>query len=117
MIRMLFATAAILTVAVSQATAFQGRCLLEVNSKKYINGPCDIVVFDKDGSFMIGTDEKRGYFAYVNLDDSPKAGAPQTADGFWNEEPGVTRADSRLGTLTRDGACWSNQTAKVCVWR
>jgi len=114
--RTLIATAAILTVAVTQAAAFQGTCLLEVNGHAYIKGPCNIDVMSKDGSFSIGTDEERDYFAYVNLDEPPKAGAQQTADGFWNEEPGVSHAHSPLGSLTRDGACWSNQTAKICAW-
>jgi len=109
MTKTLFVTAAVLIIATAQAVAFQGKCLLEVNGHAYIKGPCDIDV-DKGGSFDIGTAAQTTYFAHVDVDG-------QTAEGLWNEEPGATHAHTPLGTLTRDGACWSNQTAKVCAWR
>ena len=109
MMRTLFSAAAILTVAVTQAAAFQGKCLLEVNGHAYIKGPCKVDV-EKGGGFYVSTGAPMIYFARVGVDG-------QTAEGFWNEEPGATHAHSPLGTLTRDGACWSNKDAKVCAWR
>lgn len=86
-----------------------GRCLLVVDGTKYINGRCEIEM-DKGGSFQIYEKGKRGYFAYVNLTDDG-------AEGWWNEERTATHAHSSLGTLTRNGACWENDRAKVCAWR
>jgi hypothetical protein len=51
------------------------------------------------------------YFAYV----FPEGG---TATASWNGTiPGATHAHTDLGTLTREGACWVNEQAKVCAWR
>ena len=86
-----------------------GRCLLVVDGTKYINGRCDIEM-DKGGSFQIYEKGKRGYFAYVNLTDDG-------AEGWWNEERTANHAHSSLGTLSRNGACWENERAKVCAWR
>lgn len=86
-----------------------GRCLLEVDGRRYISGACRIDM-EKGGSFQIYDLKKRGYFAYVDVNGS-------TAEGYWNEEPGANHAHSPLGTLTRDGACWTNDRAKVCAWR
>ena len=116
MIKTFFVTTAVLVTATAQAAAAQGKCLLEVNGHAYIKGACKIEV-SKDGSFDIGTGGQSAYFAYVNLDEPLQARARQTAEGFWNGEHGESHAHTPLGTLTRDGACWSNQTAKVCAWR
>ncbi|MEP6947258.1 MAG: hypothetical protein ABJA02_15165 [Acidobacteriota bacterium] len=86
-----------------------GRCLLEVDGKKYISGGCRIEL-EKGGSFQIYDLKKHGYFAYVDVNGN-------TAEGYWNEDPMATHAQSPLGTLMRDGACWQNERAKVCAWR
>ncbi len=86
-----------------------GRCLLQVDGKKYISGACRIDI-QKGGSFQIYDLKKHGYFAYVDVDGN-------TAEGYWNEDPMATHAQSPLGTLARDGACWQNERAKVCAWR
>lgn len=88
-----------------------GRCLLEVNKKTYLDGPCEVSI-EKGGSFTIGVSDKHPskYFAYVLMDDDG-------AHGYWNEEPGATHAHSDLGVLKRDGACWVNDAARVCAYQ
>ena len=86
-----------------------GRCLLEVDGKKYISGSCRVDLA-KGGSFHVYDLKKHGYFAYVNVNGN-------SAEGYWNEDPMATHAQSPLGTLTRNGACWQNDRAKVCAWR
>ena len=38
----LLAAASVLVVAAAQAFAFKGKCLLEVNGRAYIKGPCNV---------------------------------------------------------------------------
>lgn len=94
------------------AHAKTGRCMLQVNNKTYLNGPCEVTINDKKGSFAIGVGEKHRskYFAYVTMEDDG-------AQGFWNETPDASHAQSSLGTLKRDGACWKNEKARVCAYK
>ncbi len=92
------------------ASAAPGKCLLVVDGKTYLNGPCPIDL-SKDGSFSIGTGPRATYFAYVNVD------RPGFATGSWNEERGASHAHSDLGRLRRNDACWVNERAIVCAWR
>jgi hypothetical protein len=106
----LFATSAVFAVAAAGAATSQGKCLLQVNGRTYIRGPCNVST--EGGGLSIGTqpDTSRRpitYFAIVQPD----------GQGFWNEERGANHAHTPLGTLTRNGACWFNQKAKVCAWR
>ena len=103
---------ALATILVATAAdARTGRCVLQVNGRSYLNGPCDISTIDRDGSFSIGTGKHRAkYFAYVTMDTDG-------AEGFWNETPDASHAHSSLGMLHRAGACWVNSTAKVCAYR
>jgi len=94
------------------SAASNGTCLLEVGGRTFIDGPCEIDL-ETDGSFVVRSLRagEVDYFAYVLMDGGNQA------TGYWNEEPGASHAHSPLGTLTRDGACWRNATAKVCAWR
>jgi len=103
-----------------------GRCLLEIDGKKYITGRCAYEIgpgasFEFHGPHQIwaGIDYKpedfageqsNDYFASIDVEGS-------TADGFWNENIRATHAQAFLGTLRRRGACWVNERAKVCLWR
>jgi hypothetical protein len=89
-----------------------GKCLLEVNKKKYLDGPCSITM-EKDGGFSIGASEYQPltYFAIVSVTGK------NIGEGAWNEEEGATHAHTPLGNLVRKGACWQNADAKVCAWK
>lgn len=102
----------LIVLAAGAAHARTGRCVLEVHKKTYLDGPCEISINDDKGSFSIGASDKHPskYFAYVTIDDDG-------AQGYWNEEPGATHAHSELGALKRDGACWKNDTARVCAYK
>ncbi|KXK00939.1 MAG: hypothetical protein UZ17_ACD001001993 [Acidobacteria bacterium OLB17] len=113
----LFAVFALLVGAFAQApagveAAKPGRCLLVIDGKTYISGRCDIEMYnDGTGSFQITERRKRGaYFAQVLIDNGE-------ALGYWNEERAATHAHASLGALTRDGACWKNDRARVCAWK
>lgn len=94
------------------AQAKTGRCVLQVNKKTFLDGPCEIKISDKQGSFSIGAGEshRSKYFAYVNMDEDG-------AHGYWNETPDASHAHAELGILKRDGACWTNDTARVCAYK
>ena len=92
--------------------AFHGKCLLEVQGKKYIDGTCPITMA-ADGSFSIGADENTPikFFATVTIEGKG------LATGYWNEEEGASHAHSALGSLRFKRGCWSNDVAKVCAWK
>ncbi len=104
--------AGVSVTAMAASRSVEGRCLLEVQQKQYLNGPCPLVL-EADGGFTIGASEKRSleYFAIVSITGK------NTAEGFWNEERGATHAHTNLGKLTRNGACWQNTQTKVCAWK
>ena len=114
-----------------------GRCLLEVDGTRRISGTCAYHI-EKDGSFEIdGTRQIYGgidypdclagaaifttdYFASVEwinqkeLDDgSPGPGW----ELFWNETIGSNQGNAFLGPVNRHGACYSNDRAKICLWK
>ncbi len=93
-------------------SAKTGKCLLQVGGHTYLKGRCDINM-EGGGDFMISTPEgvNPTYFAYVNLDKS----APGTATAAWNGKDAESHAGDDLGTVTRNGACWSNAQASICA--
>lgn len=101
---------ALAMVVSGAAVAAPGRCLLIVDGKTYLNGPCPIEV-SKGGSFTIGAGPSLDYFAIVTMTDQGYA------KGFWNEERGASHAHTDLGDLWRNDACWTNDKAIVCAWR
>ena len=98
--------------APSLVLAETGRCVIEVKQKTYLSGTCEIKVNDNRGSFSVGAGEKHRsrYFAYVNMEEDG-------AHGYWNETPDSSHAHTSLGILMRDGACWKNDTARVCAYK
>ena len=93
------------------AHAVTGQCVLVVDGKTYLNGPCPMTL-EKGGDFTIGSDGKTmsKHFAMVSIDK-----ASGTGDGWWNGPEGGGHAHDKLGLLTRKGACWTNERAKVCA--
>lgn len=96
----------------SIACAKPARCLIEVDGKAYLFGQCN-AERRKDGSLTVGmvdTGPPSPYFASVSVDpDGP-------AEGFWNEEPRASHAQTPLGAMKQSGGCWLNKRAKVCAW-
>ena len=87
-------------------------CVLEVNGKRFIDGPCPIVL-GRDGNLTVGSNGSKSlpFWTMILLDPSEK----DKAEGFWNESPGSSHAQSRLGDLYKKGDCWVNNNARVCV--
>ena len=88
------------------------RCSLDIDGVAYMDGPCGFMG-ETDGSFQIATFDESGalrYFAVVQIE------RPNEGIGWWNGQPGANHAHNPLGSLHRDGACWGNNTAKVCAW-
>ena len=93
----------------SAAQAAQVDCVLEVGGRAYISGPCAFErLSGNDGNFRINALDD-AYFAYVYVKSET------TAEAFWNEDPEYRNAQSPLGTLTQDGACWVSDTARICA--
>jgi len=82
----------------------QALCTFVVAGKTYIHGPCNFEA-DPDGSFRIWDEV---HTVYVNVDGN-------AAEASWNKDPKSFHADSPLGTLTRNGACWANAVTQVCT--
>ena len=87
------------------------RCVLQVDGRGCIDGPCEFEGMPS-GGFTIGVSDRvpMPYFAYISIDGG-------VARGFWNEERGAGHAHSPLGALRRAGACWINERARVCAFR
>lgn len=93
----------------STAQAAQVDCVLEVDGRAYISGACTFEPLSgNDGSFRIKALDDQ-YFAYVYVKSET------TAEAFWNEDPEYRNAQSPLGSLKRDGACWVSETARICA--
>lgn len=99
------------TPAASSADALRsGRCKLVIKGQSYIDGPC-FYSLDEEGSFSIyDTPEGTGgYFATLVRDGA-------SGIGYWNGSKGSTHAQDELGTMSRNGACWSNGDHQICLW-
>lgn len=124
---LLLSNAASLVAAEESRPRYQGDCLLRVDGRIYIEGPCTVTVLGSDGSFEIATIGTRKHVAVVALAEDERG-----AFGSWNKEvrarPGQTvvgldgrPADSTseegLGRLKKVGHCWENKKARVCASR
>ena len=88
------------------------QCLIVVNGKTYLQGPCEVKAdADIPGLFTVGVSDKSRstHFAYIEPDD-----AGHTI-GYWNADAADTHAQDPLGELTRSGSCWSNSHARICA--
>ena len=103
-----------------------GKCLLEIDGSRLIDGTCRIEVFLEDpkthksdldwrpGTFSIETRENGDllYSAFVEVI------GPGRAAAWWSEEKGQRQAQQDpQGVLTRKGACWTNERVQICAWK
>ena len=100
---------AVLIAGTAPGFARTAKCLLVVDGKTYIDGPCDFTATKEQFEISNRGTGKGLFFAIVDIE-------PEGAEGFWNAERGATHAHSRLGPLKRQGGCWVNDRAKVCAW-
>lgn len=93
------------SAASARADSRPADCELTVRGRTYIRGTCQFSPLP-GGSFQISGND---YFAYVNLT------APGTAEASWNANPASTHAQTPLGQVTRDGACWAGPSVRICA--
>ncbi|HRK65965.1 MAG TPA: hypothetical protein PKY73_00320 [Hyphomonas sp.] len=100
--------ASVVAVAVHPTEAGPATCVLEVAGKSYIDGACDHRLLDggRSGFQVTGADGR--HFVYVYVES-------ESATAHWNGESAESRAHDPLGELRRDGACWINDGARICV--
>ncbi|TMV02593.1 hypothetical protein FGK63_20410 [Ruegeria sediminis] len=97
------AAALLLTTAAASAEI----CFLQIDGQIEMQGPC---VFDPmgGGDFFAADIDDRLAFVYFYLEDSGIGIAA------WSDRE--SKANSMLGTLYRDGACWQNPDVTLCAW-
>lgn len=109
---MLAAILAATAAASSSSAAFTvGECLMEVDERTWFEGRCNVTL-EADGSI---------FFNRADVDGSPYFGSVDATEngfgtGWWNGPTNDDHAHHELGTMTYDGACWSNDRARVCAW-
>ena len=81
-------------------------CELTVEGTTYIDEICEFSPHGEEGEFQISSVE---YFAQVSIFGDGSAW------GTWNGTPNATHAQTPLGDLTQDGACWVGKRARVCA--
>jgi len=103
--REVFAAAFALLAATAANAADADRCEIVVGGVSYMDEPCEYS--EADGVATIGVvDAGRagGHFAYV-ID----------GQAYWNGAESASKAHYPLGSVERDGACWVNAKARLCV--
>jgi len=90
------------------ATAAQSHCRIEVEGKVWLDKPCD---YDASGGqFVLNSRAAEGEdFVYI---DEPDAAV---SNATWSGGGGGSHAQSPLGELARDGACWTGQGTRICI--
>jgi hypothetical protein len=118
-----------------------GKCLLEVDGKTRISGPCAYIIY-KGGNFHI--DGPRSVFGGIDYPDPHGSTAMTVTTDYWanvfkdqegkwtgyaNENVRYSKGDgSAWYELVKNGACYSNETrrqspdtyqqrVKVCLWK
>lgn len=118
-----------------------GRCLLVVDGRTLISGPCSYTIathsdiatqpgdFEFSGPRQVysGIDypEPETYSENISTDYFVQVDHALLDDGsigtgweaHWNEDKGATHAQSQLGPVTRKGACYSNARTRICLWK
>lgn len=110
---LLFAAVLINATTSASADAYLGTCYFETKGKILVDGECD--VFFEEGSedfAFFARDVKKGNKEYaVKL--TTKSGG--TGDAVMKDVSRENSKEKSLGTLTRDGRCWTNANVKLCT--
>ena len=105
-----------------------GRCLLVVHGQTRISGPCGYQI-NKGGSLQIngprqiyeGIDYPVAEYGYQRQSRDYWADVWQEADGTWmgygNSDIEGTHGDQPWEGLRREGACYMNHEARICLWK
>lgn len=87
-------------------------CLVEVDGKRYVDGPCRAWT-DRDGRMAIGSvrgGDATRTSSYMGPEFDRQAG------GVWRN-PTANRYEG-LGPMRRSGpSCWEGRGSRVCMWR
>ncbi len=91
------------------------RCEFRVDGKIYISGPCEYRYSENQVEF--GQKRPENYYRYFGFIDYRNANKT-VGEGTWNG-PDIhsMHGDNFLGLMSRHGACWSNERARLCVLR
>jgi len=93
-------------------TSTERGCYLEVDGMVRVDGPCLIFPMGKD-EYTLNTwsngKPAQSHFAVVT------ANTDGTTSATWNADPDDDRALDPLGTVRKDGDCWVNARARLCV--
>jgi len=118
-----------------------GRCLLQVDGRTLISGPCSYTIaahpdvamrtgdFEFHGPRQVfsGVDYPRpeiyseeistDYFVQVDHELTDHGSIGPGWEAHWNEDKRATHAQSQLGPVKRQGACYSNARTRICLWK
>lgn len=97
--------ALLLVLLASSAAAEEAtRCRIEVAGTSYLDAPCEFEASNGTITIGVGAESSARHFAYI-------------VDGiaYWNGATASAKADTLLGSVVKDGACWLNAAAKLCV--
>ena len=89
------------------APAAQVNCRIEVADKVWLDGPCDYK--GAGGQLILNVRPEDGE-DFVYIDEADAAVSHAT----WSGGGGGSTAQSPLGALTRDGACWTGEGTRIC---
>lgn len=87
-------------------------CYLRVDGVVQVSGRCRVFPMGEDEYTLNtwdGGKPAQPHFAVVTKN------ADGTATATWNADPADDRAMDLLGIVSRDGDCWTNERARICV--
>jgi hypothetical protein len=106
------ALAALAVLAPAPAQAEAGRCMVEIDGRRYADGRCTIHK-RPDGGTTLRADGPQRYAVDLEREFASQARARWSGD----ERSRVMSEAEALGLLTRSGPdCLVNGRAKVCFW-
>ena len=97
-----------------------GRCLIVAEGRSYTLNPCRYRFHHfRLGGHLLSFQQRRprNYFVRFGYIDFGNDGTRTVGEGKWNgPNIGNLHADHFVGSLRRDGNCWSNRSARFCFW-